>query len=355
MRNAVPAAKLIFVLIFLSVWTGAAVGADPQKDETIATLNGEPITLSEVEEGVAFQIYRLRGNIYQLLKRETKKIVEQKLFEMEARRRNMTVENLLRIEVDEKVKPVGENELKQYLVTHAKEGHIDEQRKERTRTYLVRRAAIQREKDFIESLRSKADLKFLLTPPQPPRVKVDIQGEPWRGNPAAPVTVVHFAGFTCQQCAASVRMIQTLMRDYPGQIRWVHRNFFSIGDEIALTAAQLGEVAHQSGRFWEFHDAVFNSDNPLDRNQLQQIAHKLDLQWESFQSGQFEKDVLLKVKKDIRDAQQYGITSVPVMFVNGLYFSPTFSYARLKTMVTEEINRTAGFPQTQNNLSVSKP
>ena len=40
MRNAVPAAKLIFVLIFLLVWTGAAVGADPQKDETIATLKG---------------------------------------------------------------------------------------------------------------------------------------------------------------------------------------------------------------------------------------------------------------------------------------------------------------------------
>jgi protein-disulfide isomerase len=124
---------------------------------------------------------------------------------------------------------------------------------------------------------------------------------------------------------------------------------------MALTAAQLGEVAHQKGRFWEFHDAVFNSENRLNQSELGQIAQQLDLGWESFQNGKFENDVLPQVKKDIADAQHYGVTSVPVMFVNGLYFSPTFSYARLKAMVTEEINRTAGFPQTQNNLSVSKP
>ncbi|UCD79206.1 MAG: thioredoxin domain-containing protein [Desulfobacterales bacterium] len=347
-----PLAKLTLLLVMLVLCTAPADSAERGNDETIALLNGEPITQSEVERRVAFQIYRLRGNIYQLLKRETEKIVEQKLLEMEARRRNMTVENLLRIEVDEKAEPVSEDELKQYLLKHSKEDDVTEQRKARIRTYLARRSAIQREKEYIQSLRSKAELKFLLTPPQPPRVKVEIHGEPWRGSPQAPVTVVHFAAFNCELCPQSVRMIQTLLRDYPDRIRWVHRNFFSIGDEIALTAAQLGEAAQEKGRFWEFHDAVFNSDKPLDRSELQKIAQKLDLEWESFESGQFESDVLLKVKKDVHDAQQYGVTSVPVMFVNGLYFSPTFPYARLKAMVTEEINRAADTAQTQSQTTL---
>ena len=350
-----PTGKLKYLLVFLVLWIPAAVSADRDKDETIAMINGEPVTRSEVEQRVAFQVYRLRGNIYQLLKRETEKIVEQKLLEAEARRRDMTVEKLLKIEVDEKVVPVSEHELQQYLTEHSKDGDVTEQRKERIRTYLARRAAIQRKRDYITALRDKADFKFLLTPPQPPRVKVDIQDEPWRGNPDAPVTVVHFTGFNCEQCTKSVRMIQTLMRDYPDQIRWVHRNFFSIGDEAALTAAQLGELAHENGRFWEFHDAAFNSEKRLERAELQQMAQQLDLRWESFQNGKFENNVLLKVKKDILDAQQYGVTSMPVMFVNGLYFSPTFRYERLKAMVTEEINRTAGSPATPETFSVSRP
>lgn len=350
-----PSAKLAILWVILVLWTPPAVGADRDMDETIAMLNGESITRSEVEAQVAFQVYRLQSNIYQLLKRETEKIVVQKLLEMEARRRNMTVENLLKIEVDEKAVPVSENEVQQYLKTHSKDGRAAEQRKARTRTYLARRAAIQRKFDYIESLRSKAELEFLLTPPQPSRVRVDIRDEPWRGNPQAPVTVVHFAGFNCELCPQSVRMIQTLMRSYPGRIRWVHRNFFSIGDEVALTAAQLGEVAHQSGRFWEFHDAVFDSGKQLDRDELQQIARQLDLAWESLQDGKFDDDILLKVKKDVRDAQQYGVTSVPVMFVNGLYFSPTFPYERLEAIATGEINQTAGPTQAQKALPVSKP
>lgn len=350
-----PTAKPIYLLVFLVLWIPAAVSADRDKDETIAMINGEPVTLSEVEQRVAFQVYRLRGNIYQLLKRETEKTVEQKLLAAEARRRNMTVEKLLKIEVDEKVVPVSEHELQQYLTEHSKDGDVTEQRKERIRTYLARRAAIQRKRNYIAALRDKADIKFLLTPPQPPRVRVDIRDEPWRGNPDAPVTVVHFTGFNCEQCTKSVRMIQTLMREYPDQIRWVHRNFFSIGDEAALTAAQLGEVAHENGRFWQFHDAAFNSEKRLDRAELQQIAQQLNLGWESFQNGKFENDVLLKVKKDVLDAQQYGVTSMPVMFVNGLYFSPTFRYGRLKAMVTEEINRTAGSPATPETFSVSRP
>jgi hypothetical protein len=46
----------------------SAAGA--AQDEVIATLDGRPITLSEIEENAAFQIYRLRGSIYSLLQRE---------------------------------------------------------------------------------------------------------------------------------------------------------------------------------------------------------------------------------------------------------------------------------------------
>ena len=65
------------------VLIGAAT-AESNEDEVIAILDNEPITMSQAKESVAFQVYRLRGNIYLLLKRETEKLVDQKLLEAEA-------------------------------------------------------------------------------------------------------------------------------------------------------------------------------------------------------------------------------------------------------------------------------
>jgi len=85
--------------------------AEQKEDQVIANLNGQPIYLSEVEQSVAFQIYRLRGNIYSLLKKETEEIVNQRLLAAEAAHRRLTVEELLRKEVDEKVPSFDEKQV----------------------------------------------------------------------------------------------------------------------------------------------------------------------------------------------------------------------------------------------------
>jgi hypothetical protein len=335
------------------LWNADAGAADAVGKDIIAVLNGEPITLVEAEQRVVFQLYRLRGNIYQLLKRETEKLVEQKLLAAEATRRGVTVDTLIELEVAQKTAPVSDEDVRQYIMKHSKSGGVTPLRKERTRNYLNRLALIQRRMDYIDGLCKQADFKFLLTLPRPPRLEIETAGEPWRGNPAAAVTVVHFAAFNCQPCSQSVRMIETLLRDFPDQIRWVHRNYFSVGDEVALAAARLGEVAHEKGRFWQFHDKVFNTQKRLDQAGLQTIARNLDLEGTTPPDRGFEDRVLLKVKTDVNDAQQSGVTSAPVMFVNGRYFSPTFPYARLRALVTEELSRPPDSPDRQTPAGVT--
>ena len=59
----------------LIFFTAPDCPADTREEEVIATLNGKPIYLSDVEQNLAFRLYRLRGNIYLLLKKETEEIV----------------------------------------------------------------------------------------------------------------------------------------------------------------------------------------------------------------------------------------------------------------------------------------
>ena len=59
-------------------------------------------------------------------------------------------------------------------------------------------------------------------------------------------------------------------------------------------------------------------------------------------SSEFEKSAkeghhLLEVKADLNDARRIGVTSVPVMFVNGIYFSSTFPYEQLREMIQKEL------------------
>jgi protein-disulfide isomerase len=311
--------------------------AQPLQPDIVAMLNGEPIFLSEIEQNVAFQVYRLQGNIYSLLQRETEEIVNQKLLAAEASRRGLGVGELLKKEVDDKVKPLDEKEVDEYLATHPEDVSKDPQQRNKIRFYLNQKALIQRRLDYMASLREKADYKFLLKPPERPRTKIVIQGEPWRGNADAPVTLVNFSDFTSNLSAESVERIRKLLSEFPDKIKWVHRNYFRIQDEKALLAAELGEAAFEQGIFWNFHDLMFSRKGDMKMENIKKMADEIGLDKKRFDDGQKEGKYLTKVKEDLGYAARVGVENPAAIFVNGFYFSGTFPYEDLKKLVQREL------------------
>jgi lysophospholipase L1-like esterase len=136
---------------------GLQIQAEEKEGEVIATLNGEAIYLSEIEQTAAFQVYRLKANIYHLLQRETEEIVNQRLLAQEATRRRMNIDDLLKKEVDEKARVPEEKELNEYLARYPEDLAKDPQRKDKVKTYLYQRALFQRKIDYLASLREKAE------------------------------------------------------------------------------------------------------------------------------------------------------------------------------------------------------
>ena len=260
---------------------------------------------------------------------------------------------LLHREVDEKTPPLDEKTVDSYLAEHPEDAGRAAGNRSRVRIYLTQQARGQRKSDFLASLREKAGYRFLLEPPPRPRTKIAIDGEPWRGNQNAPVTLVHFASFTDKLSAASVEMIQRLMHTYPHRIKWVHRNFFLINDEKVLSAALMGEAAHNQGKFWDFHDRMFTLKGHFEPDVVTRIAGEIGLSRPYYENGEKEGRFLLKVKDDIRTAARIGVTTVPVIFVNGLYFSPTFPFEQLQALVSKELDRLAGYPNPSENASSS--
>jgi len=328
---------LVILSLSLVLSYGSKALAQSLQPDIIAMLNGEPIFLSEIEQNVAFQVYRLQGNIYALLQRETEEIVNQKLLATEASRRSLSVSELLKKEVDEKAKPPDEKEMDEYLAIHPEDASKDPQKRNKIKTYLSQKVLIQRKLDYIASLREKADYKFLLKPPERPRIKVMINGEPWRGNADAPVTLVHFADFTSKLSAESVEKIRKLLSEFPDKIKWVHRNYFRIHDEKALLAAELGESAFEQGIFWNFYDLMFSRKGDMKMENIGKMADEIALNKKRFDDGQKEGRYLIKVKEDLGHAARIGVENPAVIFVNGFYFSGTFPYEDLKKLVQQEL------------------
>ena len=239
-----------------------------------------------------------------------------------------------------------------YLAEHPAEAGKNSQRRLRIRTYLSQKARSQRKLDFFASLRERSNFKFLLEPPQRPRTKIDIKNEPWRGDSEAAVTLIHFASFTDKLSNHSVEMIRKIMAEYPVRIKWVHRNFFRINDERALTTAQMAEAAYEQGKFWDYHVAMFAFGGQFELNDTEQVFNRLGLNQAHNETGKGDR-YLLKVKEDIRVAKRAGVTTVPVIFVNGLYFSPTFPYEELRVLVNNELNRFAPSPNPAKKTSSS--
>jgi protein-disulfide isomerase len=194
-----------------------------------------------------------------------------------------------------------------------------------------------RKDEFIASLQNKADVKLVIQPPEKPRSKVPIQGQPWRGNPYAPIVLVHFSNFTCKLCDQSTQYILRATREFPGKIKWVHRNYFNRFDEKNLKLAKLGEWAYERNRFWEFHDAIFNGKNDTRARNMDEIVKQIGLDSDDFEKKEQNGHYLLNVRTDLNDARRIGVTSVPVMFVNGIYFNSTFPYEQLQTLIKREL------------------
>lgn len=94
-------------------------------------------------------------------------------------------------------------------------------------------------------------------------------------------------------------------------------NFPVKSHPYAETAARAALAADKQGKFWEFHDQLFENASQLNDDKVREIARELDLNM-----AQFEKDWQaewnrVKVQSDIEQANQIGVRGVPAVFING--------------------------------------
>ncbi len=105
----------------------------------------------------------------------------------------------------------------------------------------------------------------------------------------------------------------------------------------AQPAAEAAACANAQGKFWEFHDKVFQNQRAIDPDNLKQYAADVGLDVEAFNacvaSGQFRNDVL----QEAREGKQAGVTGTPAFFINGRFLSGAQPFDKFKSIIDREL------------------
>lgn len=145
-----------------------------------------------------------------------------------------------------------------------------------------------------------------------------LAGSPAALGPAtAKVTVVEFSDFQCPYCAQAHETVHQIRERYSDKVRIIFRHFPLPFHEHARLAAQAALAANAQGKFWPFHDRMFQHQNALDRKSLEGYAQELGLDVAAFRKGIDERQFEAQLDADVALARSVSVDGTPTMFVNG--------------------------------------
>src|SRR5579863_4799880 len=112
----------------------------------------------------------------------------------------------------------------------------------------------------------------------------DVTGDDHVRGPAdAPVTVVEYGDYECPYCRGAARDVDRMLEQFPGQVRFVFRNFPIVQlHPHAEQAAEAAEAAAAQGQFWPMYDLLLRPGAALDLDALLDYAADLGLDTDRF-------------------------------------------------------------------------
>ncbi len=196
-------------------------------------------------------------------------------------------------------------------------------------------------------------------------VKVDA-GDPVLGKADAKVTVVEFADYQCPFCGAlsglnknMVSQMQSqdktwepfgtnFIKDYvnTGRAKFVYKDFAFLDNGSDTGESHLAaQAAHCSGdqnKYWQMHDWLYSNQagenqGAFTADKLKGFAQTLGLNTAAFNqcldSGKYAKTVT----DNTNYGRTIGVSSTPIVFIDGQMISGAQSYQAFKALIDQEL------------------
>jgi protein-disulfide isomerase len=158
----------------------------------------------------------------------------------------------------------------------------------------------------------------------------------FKGAKDPKVTIVEFSDFQCPACGQMSGVMNTLVDNFPNDVKLVYRHFPLSYHEFSKKAAYATEAAGAQGKFWEMHDLLFANQTKLSNDIFDKFAIDLGLNMDQFNKDINSDAIKNKVDRDISEGgNTLGIGGTPTFYFNNVEYTGDYS---LKA-ITDEVNR----------------
>ncbi len=177
-----------------------------------------------------------------------------------------------------------------------------------------------------------------------------LDDDPVQGSAEASVTIVEFADFECPFCLRFFRQTYPLIQERyidSGKVKVIYRDFPLDAHPHAQKAAEAAECADEQGKFWEYHDLLFQNQQALSVADLKSYARQLGLNPARFDecldSGKYAEEV----KRDRADGISLGVSGTPTFFINGKKFIGAQPFSAFEEVIQKALEESSLTPSLE--------
>ncbi len=311
-------------------------------NDVVATVGSTPITLGEVDEKALqqpvnnFGSVKLAVALYQARRAALDELVANRLMDEAAKAQGIDRPALVEKEITSKIRPVTEDDIGFWYQTNQArvQGASLEQVRQPIRQFLTQERMQGIREQYIGTLKSKTMVRVML---DPPRQTVPTEGSPAKGPVTAPIEIVEFSDFQCPYCLRVTPTVNQVLKAYGDQIHFVYRHYPLPNHPNARPAAEAAVCAADQGKFWPYHDRLFEDPSKLGPSELKRDAADLGLDTAKFDACVDSHKFKTTVDADLQTGLEAGVDGTPAFFINGRMISGAQPFDVFKRIIDEEL------------------
>ena len=150
------------------------------------------------------------------------------------------------------------------------------------------------------------------------KVNIDIGNAPIQGNKNAKIMLVVFSDFQCPFSKRGTDTVHALKQKYGDNLMFVYKNLPLPFHPEALPAAKAALAAGRQGKFFEYHDKLYEKQAELGETLYIQLAKDLGLNINKFNADRNSPELEAQVKADASQASTLGFNGTPGFALNGV-------------------------------------
>lgn len=170
---------------------------------------------------------------------------------------------------------------------------------------------------------------------------VPVGDSPTTGPATAPITIVAFGDFECPYCSRGHAIVEQVRETYGDKIRLVYKHSPLPFHSFAFLAARAAVAADTQGKFWAFHDALYQRQAQLSEEVLLEVAKAAGLDVKRLARQMTDLALDHQIEEDQRLAAALGVRGTPAYFINGRALGGAQPVMQFRLIIEEELRRAA--------------